>query len=78
MCPRHAEIARPTRDGLWACGQRKSVAHMPTGPTTTATSFNLMNAKNGQNAYRGGQQTHCTQLYADPDNHSQEVHKQPR
>jgi hypothetical protein len=55
---------------------------LPTyGPTTTATSFNLMNSKNGQtnrkvlsqHGYRGGQQTHCTQLYADPDNHSQWV-----
>jgi hypothetical protein len=65
VCPRHAETARATRDGLWICGQRKGVAHIPTGPTTTATSFNLMNSKNGQTArkvlsqhgYRGGQQT---------------------
>ena len=37
--------SRATRDGLWVCGQRKGVAHIPTGPTTTATSFNLMNSK---------------------------------
>ena len=31
VCARHAEIARTTRDGLWICGQRKRVAHKPTG-----------------------------------------------
>ena len=29
------------RDALWICGQRKGVAHIPTGPATTA-SFNSM------------------------------------
>ena len=32
-----------TRAGLWICGQRKSVAHIPTGSTAEATaSFNLI------------------------------------
>src|SRR6516225_2317763 len=60
--------SRTTRDGLWICGQRKGVAHIPTGPTTTATSFNLINLKNSQpdrkvlsqHGDRDGQQTRYT------------------
>jgi hypothetical protein len=42
---RHAEIARAMRDGLWICGQRKRVAHKPTGPKAAAATFNLMMKK---------------------------------
>ena len=52
VCPRHAEIARASRGGLWICGQRKGVAHIPTGPTTIATSFNLMNSKTAKRTGR--------------------------
>jgi hypothetical protein len=39
-----AIVAHP--NGLWTCGQRKSVAHKPTGPKAAA-SFNLVNGKRG-------------------------------
>src|SRR6516165_7287526 len=34
-----------THGGLWICGQRKGVAHISTGPTAAASTFNLMNSK---------------------------------
>jgi hypothetical protein len=82
VCPRHAEIARATRDGLWICGQRKGVAHRPTGPTTTTTSFNLMferrlnGPKGSKPTWLQGRPTNpLHQLYADTDNHSHEYAK---
>jgi len=39
-------LRRKTRASLWICGQHKSVAHIPTGPTAEATaSFNVMKMK---------------------------------
>jgi hypothetical protein len=43
--PRHGPLLdRAARTSLWICGQRKSVAHRPTG-AETAARFNLMNMK---------------------------------
>jgi hypothetical protein len=39
-------LRRKTRADLWICGQRKSVAHIPTGPTAEAAgNLNLMKMK---------------------------------
>jgi hypothetical protein len=40
LCSRHrcdAAIAPAARDNLWICGQRKGVAHIPTGSATSAS-----------------------------------------
>jgi hypothetical protein len=45
QCARHAAFPSPTHGGLWICGQRKGVAHISTGQTAAASTFNLMNSK---------------------------------
>jgi hypothetical protein len=40
LCSRHrcdGAIAPAARDSLWICGQRKGVAHIPTGSATSAS-----------------------------------------
>ena len=51
VCVGHAKIARATREGLWICGQRKSVAHISTGPTEAAARFNPMIRKAGPHGH---------------------------
>src|SRR5947208_3981215 len=43
VCTCHAA----KRVGLWICGQRNGVAHIPTGPTAEEARFNSMVLKKG-------------------------------
>jgi hypothetical protein len=47
QCALATPKSRATREGLWICGQRKSVAHIPTGPTEAAARFNFGNEEAG-------------------------------
>jgi hypothetical protein len=66
---------------LWICGQHKSVAHKPTGPTATADNLNELKisvrttpgapSKAALKATRPGCYDFFRRLYAGPDSHSQ-------
>jgi hypothetical protein len=67
---------------LWICGQHKSVAHKPTGPTATADNLNELKisrvrttpgapSKAALKATRHGCYNFFRRLYAGPDSHSQ-------
>ena len=66
---------------LWICGQHKSVAHKPTGPTATADNLNELKisrvrttpgapSKAALKATRHGCYDFFRRLYAGPDSHS--------
>src|ERR1700745_221934 len=77
--PRGCRLATAcaTRESLWICGQRKRVAHRPTGSKTTKASVNLI-ALEAQQSNLGTLQsrqprhvnTALRHLYADPDSRS--------
>jgi hypothetical protein len=67
---------------LWICGQHKSVAHKPTGPTATADNLNDLKispirttpgspSKAALKATRHGRYDLHRRLYAGPESHSQ-------
>jgi hypothetical protein len=69
---------------LWICGQHKSVAHKPTGPTATADNLNDLKispirttpgspSKAALKATRHGRYDLHRRLYAGPESHSHGV-----
>ena len=85
LTSRQAGCAWPqssARASLWICGQHKSVAHKPTGPTATADNLNVeispirttpgSPSKAALKVTRHGCFNHLyRRLYAGPDSHSQ-------